>query len=64
MINEPLFLPKGSVRAILILVLTGWILAMIQNEIIVPEIVIVIWSGAIGWYFGGKFDDLKNKENE
>lgn len=62
--NEPLFLPKGSVRAILILVLTGWILAMIQQQIAVPESIIILWAGAIGWYFGGKVSDQKQKQNE
>lgn len=59
--NQPLFLPKGSVRAILILILTGFLIASIWYQKIVPEQVIVIWAGAIGWYFGGKFDDLKQK---
>lgn len=59
--NEPLFLPKGSVRAILILVLTGWLLASIWYNKAVPESVIVLWAGAFGWYFGGKIDDLKQK---
>jgi len=59
--NQPLFLPKGSVRAILILILTGFLIASIWYQKIVPEQIIVIWAGAIGWYFGGKFDDLKQK---
>ena len=59
--NKPLFLPKGSVRAILILILTGFLIASIWYQKIVPEQIIVIWAGAIGWYFGGKFDDLKQK---
>lgn len=61
--NEPLFLPKGSVRAILILVITGWLLASIWFQKQVPESVIILWSGIIGWYFGGKIDDLKNKQD-
>ena len=61
--NEPLFLPKGSVRAILILTLTGWLLASIWYQKVVDEKVILIWAGAIGWYYGGKVDDLKNKIN-
>ena len=60
--NEPLFLPKGSIRAILILLLTGFLLASIWYEKEVPLQVVVIWAGAIGWYFGGKVDDLKNKK--
>lgn len=62
--QQPLFLPKGSVRAILILTLTGWLLASIWYQKVVDEKVILIWAGAIGWYFGGKVDDLKNKPNE
>lgn len=62
--EKTLFLPKGSVRAILILLLTGFLLASIWYQKAVPEQVIIIWAGAIGWYFGGKLDDLKQKQNE
>ena len=62
--NQPLFLPKGSVRAILILSLTGFILASIWYSKEVPLQVLVIWAGSIGWYYGGKVDDLKNKLNK
>ncbi|MFZ2153996.1 MAG: hypothetical protein WAV16_02080 [Candidatus Moraniibacteriota bacterium] len=62
--NEPLFLPKGSVRAILILLVTGFLLASIWYQKEVPLQVIVIWAGAIGWYFGGKIDDQKTQKNE
>ena len=62
--NEPLFLPKGSVRAILILTLTGWILACIWYQKDVTQTIITVWAGAIGWYFAGKIDDFKNKENK
>lgn len=61
---QPLFLPKGSIRAILILIITGWILTSIWYEKNVPETIIILWSGAIGWYFGGRIDELKKKQNE
>lgn len=61
--NQALFLPKGSVRAILIIFLTGWISAMLWFQKPVPESIIILWAGAIGWYFGGKIDELKNKNN-
>lgn len=61
--KNALFLPKGSVRAILILVLTGWLLASIWYNKPIPESVIIAWAGCIGWYFGGKIDDLKNKKD-
>jgi len=64
MINEPLFLPKGSVRAILILGLTAYIIISLYNEKVVHEMVITIWAGMIGWYYGGKLNNNKNKENE
>ncbi len=62
--NEPLFLPKGSVRAILILVTTGFLLASIWYQKPISEFVISIWAGMIGWYFGGKLDEIKNNNNE
>jgi len=51
-----LFLPKGSVRSILILLMTGWLLAAIWYQKSVPETVVIIWAGMIGWYFGTKLD--------
>ena len=62
--NEPLFLPRGSIRAILVVSLTGFILGSIWQQKTIPEQVLIIWAGAVGWYFGGKLDDLKNKKNE
>lgn len=61
---EPLFLPKGSIRAILILLLTGFILASVWYQKGVPESIIILWSGAIGWYFGGRIDELKQKNGD
>ena len=57
--NETLFLPKGSVRAILILLLTGFIIASVWFEKGVPIEIIIIWAGGIGWYFGGKLNNIK-----
>lgn len=54
MINQPLFLPKGSVRAVLIIFLTTWITLMFWFSKSIPESVLVLWASAFGWYFGGK----------
>jgi hypothetical protein len=61
--EKALFLPKGSIRAILILVMTGWLLASLWYNKLVPESIIILWAGCIGWYFGGKVDELKNKKD-
>lgn len=58
--NQPLYLPKGSVRAIIILIMTSSIMAMIAFQIKIPEVITTIWAGAIGWYFANKKDNLKN----
>jgi len=60
--NEPLFLPKGSVRAILVLILTGFICACVWYQIPVSESIIILWAGCVGWYFGGRLNEIK-KEN-
>jgi hypothetical protein len=62
--NQPLFLPRGSIRAILILLLTGWILGAIWYEKSVPESVIVLWAGCIGWYFAGRIQNQTLKQND
>ena len=62
--NEPLFLPKGSIRAILILTTTGFLLASIWYQKPVSEFVVSIWAGMIGWYFGAKLDEKNQKQNE
>lgn len=62
--NEPLYLPKGSVRAIIILIITNFLMFSVWFEKTPPEIIIVSWVGMVGWYFGGKIDDFKSKENQ
>ena len=62
--NEPLYLPKGSIRAILIIALTTFICTSIFFRIPIPEQVIVIWAGAIGWYFGMKVNEQKQKNGD
>ena len=62
--NQPLFLPRGSIRAILILLLTGWLLAAIWYEKNIPQSVVVLWAGCIGWYFAGKIQNQTSKQND
>ena len=57
--NEPLFLPAGSVRSILILILTVAILFFLWQNVNIPESVLVLWAGAFGWYFGLKNNNIK-----
>lgn len=62
--NNSLFLPIGSIRAILILIITGFILASIWYQKEVSRDIIIIWSGCIGWYFASKANQDENKKNE
>jgi hypothetical protein len=36
--------------------MTGWLLAAIWYQHPVPETVVIIWAGMIGWYFGTKLE--------
>lgn len=59
--QQPLFLPKGSIRAILALGMTGWLLVCLWHGISVDEKYIIIWSGVIGWYFASKSNTTEIK---
>lgn len=52
--NQPLYLAKGSIRAILILILTIAIIYFLWQNIEVKESIITLWATAFGWYFGGR----------
>lgn len=62
--NQPLFLPKGSIRAILALGMTGWFLACLWHKIVIEPQYITIWAGILGWYFGGRSDFNTKKPEE
>lgn len=53
-INEPLALPKGSVQAILILILTGGVLVATFEKIEVSKDILIVWAAIIGTYFGAR----------
>lgn len=50
--TNPLFLPIGTVRAILILVLTALVITQEFRGLHVSAEIIGIWAGGIGLYFG------------
>jgi hypothetical protein len=52
--DQPLYMPKGSVRAILTLIITIFICVAFFLKIALPEYIVVAWSGLIGWYFAGR----------
>lgn len=62
--NEPLFLPKGSVRAILAIIMTTFVCTALFFSVALPEYIVIIWSGIIGLYFGGRSEFSKTKINE
>ncbi len=62
--NEPLFLPKGSIRAILAIITTTFIFTTIFFSIQLPEYIVVTWSGIIGLYFGGRSNFSNTKKDE
>ena len=45
-------MPKGSVRAILILILTGGVLIATFRGIEVSRDIMIVWANIIGTYFG------------
>jgi len=52
--ENTLYLPEGSVRAILALTLTGLCGVLLVRGILVPEWFIALTAGVFGYYFGGK----------
>lgn len=54
MYNEPLGLPAGSIRAILVLMLTIFIIQASLRGVIIPEGIELLWFGAVGYYIGYK----------
>jgi len=52
--NEPLFLPRGSVRAIIALITTTFVCTALFYKIDLPEFFVVTWAGIVGWYFAGR----------
>lgn len=61
---EPLFLPRGSVRALITLILTVVVLTsyIFKEKIQLPEEILMMWFGAVGYYIGFRTDNSKSKE--
>ena len=61
---EPLFLPRGTVRAIIALALTALVITsfVLPEKITLPEEVLMIWIGAVGYYLGFRTDNAKTRE--
>lgn len=53
-VKQPLWMPRGSVRAIIALLDTAGALAMIANGIAVPEWYTTQLATVIAFYFAGK----------
>jgi len=45
-------MPKGSVRAILVLILTGGVLIAAFRGVEVSRDIMIVWASIIGTYFG------------
>lgn len=54
MIDAPLYLPKGSIRAILALSLIGTLMYVVVVGYEVPDALLGLVGAVIGFYFGGK----------
>lgn len=64
MINEPLGLPKGSVRAILIIILTFFLFYLYAFKVEFPKQLLDFWIALVSFYFGLRSEFLKQKTNE
>ena len=53
-------MPKGSVRAILLGLLTSAIIGAMFQNIKVPSDVMTIWAAAFGLYFGSRENQNKS----
>ena len=58
---NPLYLPKGTVRAIIILLMTLFVLFSIIQKLELPEIFCTAWLLALGYYFGIRSEFNKTK---
>jgi hypothetical protein len=63
---EPLFLPRGTVRAIIALALTALVITsfVLPEKITLPEEVLMIWIGAVGYYLGFRTDNPRKKKDK
>lgn len=57
--NEALGLPKGSVRAIIAMMLIGTVCTLAIRALPVPPELAGLASGAVGFYFGQKIGALE-----
>lgn len=62
--NQPLFLPKGSVRAVLALVTTTFVCTALFYKIDLPQYFVVTWAGIVGFYFAGRLNFQEQKKDE
>jgi len=62
--NQPLGLPKGSVRAILIILITTAIFFAFFFRMEIPHQVVDLWLALVALYFGlrSNFDGAKSNE--
>lgn len=50
---QPFALPVGSIRALLVLILTGAVIAsFFVDAVVLPDGVLELWFGAVGYYVG------------
>lgn len=63
--NEPLYLPKGSIRAILAIIVTTFVCTALYYKIDLPEWFVITWAGIVGLYFGNRQNaNGSNQKNE
>lgn len=59
----PLYLPEGSVRAILVLKCTVIILILTVKGAEIPNPFFTVWAGMIAFYFGARYLEEKKQKN-
>ena len=62
--NQPLGLPKGSIRAILLLIISIAIITSFFFNIELPNKVIDLWLALVALYFGLRSNFNEEKKNE
>jgi len=62
--NQPLGLPKGSIRAILLIIISIAIITSFFFNIELPHQVIDLWLALVALYFGLRSNFNEEKKNE
>jgi len=62
--NQPLWLPPGSIRAVMALSLTGALIYLLVSQAPVPDWLTPVITALIGFYFAGRENNAERAHLE